>query len=218
MCGKGWVVERLHDGRTQVQRDGVRLAVESKLRRRRVKQRRAMCDKRRAHSQQCAALRPIVRRYRKPAATVRQRTSADEHGPCMAVDGGDPKTQFETSAFEKVDFEKAEESGTSAIDLSFTHSLEEMSPDALTVAMGHINDLCRSLELSGARGGAFLLVPAPGAATAHTARLVVPPEDFALCLPEPMRKPWFEKWAQGDPVDRAVRENLDPLPPVAHAA
>lgn len=135
----------------------------------------------------------------------------------MAVLGGAPKTQYETSAFEKVVFDP-EESGTSTIDLSFTHSLGEMPLEALTVAVKHINDLCGSLGLSAARGGAFLLVPAPGAATAHTARLVVPPEDFALCLPEPARKPWFEKWMRGDPVARAVRECLDPLPPVAHAA
>ena len=101
-----------------------------------------------------------------------------------------------------------------AIDLSFAQSLEEMPLDELTVAVGHINDLCRSLKLS----GAFLLVPSPGAATAHTARLVVPPEEFAVCLEEPARQPWFEKWAQGDPVARAVRENLDPLPPVAGPA
>ena len=81
--------------------------------------------------------------------------------------------------------------------------------------MESIQRLCSAFEID----GAHLLLPAPalgsgGATGAHqerTARLVLRPDVFARCLPLEHRLEWYGRWQEGDPVERAYKEDMSLL-------
>jgi hypothetical protein len=107
------------------------------------------------------------------------------------------------------------ESGTSAIDLNFRRPPSEMSTDELAGVMAGVQAFCRGLSID----GAHLLYPAPAAGEAgrggvpnmDVARLVVPPDQFVLCLPRERRPSWVQEWQTGNPLDRAYKEDLSLL-------
>lgn len=116
-------------------------------------------------------------------------------------------------AFDRVAFD-ADESGTASIDITFKNAplIMEMTREELCGALEEIRALCSALIIN----DAHLLLPAPATSGAgthqdRTARLVVRPDVFVLCLPPHERLEWYSKWARGDPIARAYKEDMQLL-------
>lgn len=98
--------------------------------------------------------------------------------------------------------------GTSAIDVCFGISFLEMSQEVLTRMLTDLNKLVRvRLRMI----GCYYHLPAPGNAAGDTVQVVCSPEVFVRYLPVEQRATWFEKWDQGDPIQRACRNDVTSL-------
>jgi len=113
-----------------------------------------------------------------------------------------------TAPFRAVTYDPKSE-GAAAIDVTFVAPILHVQCEPLTQVLHDLNAFVHGLGVK----GCFYLFPAPGCMTGDTARVVILPGKFISLLPIEARAAWAEKWAVGDPVQRACCENLMQLSP-----
>ena len=121
-----------------------------------------------------------------------------------------PQLQLDKARFSFVKFDPGSD-GAAAIDVGFGKPFVEMSIGELEVVM---RDLKAHVQGALDVVGCFYYFPAPGCPTGATARVVCLPEIFVGLIPPEERSAWALAWSQGDPVQRACQDDLQPLSPV----
>lgn len=101
--------------------------------------------------------------------------------------------------------------GAAAIDVGSKKPFVEMAIGELEVVM---RDLKAHVQGALDVGGCFYYFPAPGCPTGATASVVCLPKIFVGLIPPEKRSAWALRWSQGDPVQHACQDDLQPLSPV----